>query len=383
MDADVVIVGGGLSGLAATWQLHRHGIAVRLLEARDRTGGRVLSIPFGDSQFDYGPSWVWRGQPHVAGLLKHFGIGVYEQVCDGDLLQQTAEGVIHRNDVFKPMQGALRVSGGIAAICSAMRAQLPDEVVHCDTVVTALNSLNADDDIVSVLTQSGDEFRTSHIGLAVPLRIAAEVAFEPPLDEPAIVLMKSTPTWMSGQAKVFAFYPTQFWRQQGLSGDAFSNRGPLAEIHDATTEKGVPAALMGFVGIDGPAREAMTKPKLIEAARLQLVELFGQQAASPIKMQIMDWSTEPFTAVASDRISPSHHPQYGIKVQPELPWTDRVSFIVSETATENGGLVEGALQQGLGYACRIIQTFKGQADLPVDECESDPHTASMSWDWIK
>ncbi len=383
MDVDVVIVGGGLSGLAATWQLHRHGINVRLLEARERTGGRVLSIPFGDSWFDYGPSWVWRGQPHVAGILKHFGIGVYEQVCDGDLLQQTAEGVIHRNDIFKSMQGALRVRGGIAAICSAMQAELPDEIVHCDTVVTALNCLSGDDGVVSVVTKAGNEFRASNIAMAVPLPIAATIEFKPPLDSKSVGLLASTPTWMAGQAKVFAFYERPFWREQGLSGDAFSSRGPLAEIHDATTEVGAPAALMGFVGIDALGRDTLTKSKLIEAAKQQLVELFGQEANSPIEMQIMDWSTEPFTAVDSDRIAPSHHPQYGIKVRPKLPWSDRVSFIVSETATENGGLVEGALHQGLGYACRIIQAFKREADLPVDKCESDPHTASMSWDWIK
>lgn len=383
MDADVVVVGGGLSGLAAAWQLHRHGVDVRLLEARDRTGGRVLSIPFGDSWFDYGPSWVWRGQPHVAGILKHFGIGVYEQVCDGDLLHQTADGVVQRNDIFKPMQGALRVHGGIAAICSALRAELPDEIVHCDAAVTALNASSAEDGFVSVETKAGDKFRSANIALAVPLAIAASIVFEPALDERSVGLLKSTPTWMAGQAKVFAFYERQFWREQGLSGDAFSGRGPLAEIHDATTEIGSPAALMGFVGIDAHAREVMTKPKLIEAAKMQLVELFGPEAASPTEMQIMDWSTEPFTAAASDRIAPSHHPQYGIKVQPESPWADRVSFIVSETATENGGLVEGALHQGLKYACRIIQTFKGPVDLPVDQCERDPHTASMSWDWIK
>lgn len=321
LNSTIVIVGGGLSGLAATWQLHRHGVDVRLIEARERTGGRVLSVRVGESVFDCGPSWVWHGQPHVAGILEHFGISVYEQICDGDLLHQNAEGSIRRDSVLKPMEGALRVCGGVAAIADAMRAELPNGIVHCGAVVT---SLVAGDDCVTVSTDDGRKFQAQRVALALPLRLAAGLRFEPALDEPSIKLLESTPTWMSGQAKVFAFYDKPFWRDQGLSGDVFSRSGPLAEVHEATTEAGGPFALMGFVGIDGPARDALTKPKLIEAAKAQLAELFGEQAATPIDMRLMDWSTEPYTAAPTDRRAPSHHPQYGIQVPLASPWSDSI-----------------------------------------------------------
>jgi monoamine oxidase len=42
-DASVVVVGGGLAGLAAAWQLAREGVAARLFEASPRVGGRCLS----------------------------------------------------------------------------------------------------------------------------------------------------------------------------------------------------------------------------------------------------------------------------------------------------------------------------------------------------
>ncbi len=41
MAMDVIVIGGGLAGLAATERLSRHGRSVTLLEARDRLGGRA------------------------------------------------------------------------------------------------------------------------------------------------------------------------------------------------------------------------------------------------------------------------------------------------------------------------------------------------------
>jgi NADPH-dependent 2,4-dienoyl-CoA reductase/sulfur reductase-like enzyme len=73
MQTDVLIVGGGLSGLSAAWQLQRAGLDVNLVEARSRYGGRVLTLAAETgAECDLGPSWFWQGQPLVAGLLDHF-----------------------------------------------------------------------------------------------------------------------------------------------------------------------------------------------------------------------------------------------------------------------------------------------------------------------
>ena len=41
-DVDVVVVGAGVSGLTAARELRKNGLKVHLLEARARTGGRMV-----------------------------------------------------------------------------------------------------------------------------------------------------------------------------------------------------------------------------------------------------------------------------------------------------------------------------------------------------
>lgn len=54
----VIVVGAGLSGLAAARALSSAGLEVLVLEARDRIGGRIHSRSFGASVVDNGANWI-------------------------------------------------------------------------------------------------------------------------------------------------------------------------------------------------------------------------------------------------------------------------------------------------------------------------------------
>jgi monoamine oxidase len=68
MRRDAIIIGGGVSGLCAAYELGRHGMSVLLLEARDRLGGRIhtLHLP-GHPPLELGAEFV-HGKPRE--LLK-------------------------------------------------------------------------------------------------------------------------------------------------------------------------------------------------------------------------------------------------------------------------------------------------------------------------
>ncbi|KDD73592.1 hypothetical protein H632_c2027p0, partial [Helicosporidium sp. ATCC 50920] len=59
LDADVIVVGAGLAGLAAARKLHDAGLTVVVLEARDRLGGRMHAESYGGVSVEVGASHVW------------------------------------------------------------------------------------------------------------------------------------------------------------------------------------------------------------------------------------------------------------------------------------------------------------------------------------
>ena len=55
-DVDVVILGAGIAGLAAAYELRLRGVSCMVLEARERPGGRVETIRGGDVVEELGRS---------------------------------------------------------------------------------------------------------------------------------------------------------------------------------------------------------------------------------------------------------------------------------------------------------------------------------------
>lgn len=66
MDRKIVIIGAGASGVAAATKLIENGFtSVLLLEAENRIGGRINTVPFGDSVIDLGAQWCHGEQDNV------------------------------------------------------------------------------------------------------------------------------------------------------------------------------------------------------------------------------------------------------------------------------------------------------------------------------
>ena len=75
---DVLIIGGGLSGLAAGNYLYEHGEKnFIILEARDRVGGRTWTINHKNHPVDVGGAYVGPFQNRILRLAREFGIQTY------------------------------------------------------------------------------------------------------------------------------------------------------------------------------------------------------------------------------------------------------------------------------------------------------------------
>jgi len=76
MDADVIVIGAGVAGLAAALRLARAGRRVLVLEARDRAGGRILTLqPRGlKTPVELGAEFVHGGNPLLRAALREAGM---------------------------------------------------------------------------------------------------------------------------------------------------------------------------------------------------------------------------------------------------------------------------------------------------------------------
>jgi len=86
---DVVVVGAGLSGLICARALQRSGHAVRVLEARDRIGGRLQSLNTAcGAVVDLGGQWGGRTHHRLAALLAELHLKRFPSFYEG-------EGIFH------------------------------------------------------------------------------------------------------------------------------------------------------------------------------------------------------------------------------------------------------------------------------------------------
>ena len=86
-EAEVLVLGAGISGLAAARTLVDKGVSVILLEARDRIGGRMWTDTSLGLPLDLGASWIHgvKGNP-ITALAKQFGVETVVTDYDNGIL---------------------------------------------------------------------------------------------------------------------------------------------------------------------------------------------------------------------------------------------------------------------------------------------------------
>ena len=101
---------------------------------------------------------------------------------------------------------------------------------------------------------------------------------------------------MGAYMKGVAIYDHAWWRDRGLSGLAFADRGPVQMTVDASPAGGSPGVLVGFV-TGAPARALA---ELEPSARRQVVleamaAAVAPEAASPRSYRDFNWLEEPWS----------------------------------------------------------------------------------------
>ncbi|WP_028784435.1 flavin monoamine oxidase family protein [Thalassobacillus devorans] len=366
MNEPIIIVGAGLSGLRTASLLVSQGIECKVLEARGRIGGRVLSESVVDrpelGKFDLGPTWFWpQHEPVISHLVKELELQTFVQHTEGAILfeQSQHQPVQRRRLPERAVERSDRLAGGVQSLIDAIAATLPDGTIELETRVTAIRM--DERETISLETLQADRrqesMRAEAVILALPPRIVARhIIFSPALPVKLTDSLLDKPTWMAGQAKAVAIYDRPFWRENDLSGQVMSWAGPLQEIHDASPETGC-GALFGFFGMPATMRQKLGEEKIHKLVVDQLVRLFGPSAEKPISLLYKDWSSDADTAVADDSTPLINFPDYG-RPESAHAWDKRVIFAGTETSPAHGGHLEGALRSAERAYNEIITLYK-------------------------
>lgn len=72
--SDVLVVGGGIAGLACAWRLHSAGMDVRLIERAPQAGGALRSVCEAGHVIECGPNTVLGSSAHVLKLIEELGL---------------------------------------------------------------------------------------------------------------------------------------------------------------------------------------------------------------------------------------------------------------------------------------------------------------------
>ena len=362
---DVAIVGAGLCGLALARLLMARGLAVQVIEARERLGGRVFTerCEATGQTLDLGPAWFWpETEPRMDALLTELGLSSFPQHDPGDALWLTDPNrePERRNEPGGVHAGARRIEGGTTRLVAALAASLP---VGCVRTGVALQALHDRGAWIELQLSTGHTLRVRQVVLALPPRLVHEkLKFEPPLPAAVWETLAATPTWMAAQAKSVTTFSQPFWRMAGHSGNAFvrHTQAVLGEVFDASV--GENGALGGFVALNAAQRENFKRglPLLIDS---QLAQLFGPLAQDGHPYW-RDWAEEPWTCSATDRANPPEPPQADpLLRQPQ--WTGRLFMGGSETAAHGAGHMEGALEAADRIAHALARPVPGAHRAPV------------------
>ncbi len=241
-----------------------------------------------------------------------------------------------------------RVVGGSVLVSHRMADELGDRVVLGAPVRRVVQR----DHGVRVETRAGAAYDGDAVVITLPPTLAGRLEHDPPLPAWRDQLTQRMPA--GSVIKAYAAYPTPFWREEGLNGQAASDRGPVKVTFDNSPPSGSPGVLMGFVeGAEARRWTRATERERREAVVGCFTRYFGPRAADPVEYLERDWTAEEFTrGCYGAHFGPGTWTAYGEVLRRPV---GRVHWAGTDYARDWNGYMEGAVRSGEAAARSVTE----------------------------
>ena len=359
----ILIIGAGLAGLAAAYELGKLGHDIKILEAQPRAGGRVLTVrSFAENLYsEAGAARIHRDHDLTLGYVREFGLPLvpfypteqkFSIIDDGktktvgwDKFADATEMVMH---LEKPNRWQ-KIAGGNDLLPRAFAEKLSGKI-HYDSPVVKIAHDSAGVAVTFRQKERLETVRGDFLISAIPFTLLRKIEIEPRFSDAKMNAIQNLK--YDSAARVLLQTKRRFWADNGLNGFGFGEN--YAEIWNAAFgQTGTRGILQSYLRGD----YALDLMKHGESERLEvtiksLEKLFPALRPNFEKGFTKCWSEDPWTLGAWA------HP--GKELEDVMRAESRVHF-AGEHASSLPSWMQGAFESAL----RVVEEIKTKASTHI------------------
>jgi monoamine oxidase len=240
-----------------------------------------------------------------------------------------------------------RIVGGTAQISQRLADDLGDRV-HLGVPVRRIEQ---DEHGVTVHTRDGATWSGERVIVTLPPTLAGRLEYAPALPSWRDQLTQRLPA--GSVIKVYAVYDRPFWREQGLTGQAASDTGPVKVTFDNSPPSGSPGILVGLLEANDGRIWARRSPDERRDAVVEcFARYFGDEARQPLEYLERDWMAEEFSrGCYGAHFTPGVWTAFGSALREPV---GRIHWAGAECSPVWNGYMEGAVRSGARAAADVV-----------------------------
>lgn len=346
----VAIIGAGISGLVAGYELTRAGHDVRVFEARSRLGGRVLTIraPFADGHLaEAGAARIRPSHDLTLNYARHFDLELVRFYPDSGAFLRVAgdtRTALSADAFLASRSDYLKIRGGSDRLPGAFASALGDRI-ETDAAVARVEQRR---DGVRLHGAGGWSHGADRVLCTAPLPVLARIEFSPALSEEKTRAARGGFDYRPA-TRVFVRFRSRFWSQEGYNGWAETD-WPEELWHPTWDRPGPEGVLLTYVrGELALALDALGEDERMRRVLEHWEGIFPGAADHASSGVSHAWAEDPWARGAWAAPTAEQDAELGSHVARQ---EGRVHF-AGEHASAWRGWMQGALSSGLRAAREI------------------------------